>query len=86
MDKSCRESCDGRPRFDSGVSSTFTGSNTTIAFTYYGDRATGSLAADSVSLAGYQVQAQTFGAISEAEFADVPGKVVSSWLRHHAEL
>lgn len=68
MDTRCRKECDGSPLFDPSASSTFITSDVPLSLGYGdGSGATGNLAADTVSLAGYQVLSQTFGIIDKAD-------------------
>lgn len=67
MDDRCGEQCDGSPLFNRTASSTYIGSEVPFSIQYGEGRADGKLAADTVSVAGYQVQSLSFGVIDEAD-------------------
>jgi len=63
-DSSCTESCNV-PLFTSSQSSTFTSLNTPFNITYGSGQAAGTLVEDTVTMAGYTVKNQKFGAVDQ---------------------
>lgn len=65
-DSSCTASgCSGIPLFDPSSSSSYQSSTTQFEIEYGSGAAQGTLASDSVSLAGYTVQSQTFAVVDQ---------------------
>jgi cathepsin D len=65
-DSSCTSSqCTDVPDFNSGASSTYRGSSTPFEIEYGSGAVQGTLASDTVSLAGYSVQSQTFAQVTQ---------------------
>lgn len=67
MGSVCGRNCAGSKMFDPSASSTFATKNTPYAFEYDAGKVQGTLATDTVSLAGYQLAAQPFGVIEKKE-------------------
>lgn len=60
-DSSCTSGCDSIATFDTTASSTFNDKNTTFSITYGSGSASGTLASDTVQMAGFSVSSQVFG-------------------------
>ncbi|KAI8996627.1 acid protease [Trametes punicea] len=59
-------SSNGIPTFDPSASSTFTETNTTFSISYGSGSARGTLGKDVVQFAGFEVDSQTFGVVTQA--------------------
>ena len=58
---SCGTDCDGITTFDASGSSSFNNLSTTFSITYGSGAASGTLAEDTIQMAGFSVSNQTFG-------------------------